>query len=270
MKYILYILFLSAISYTSAAQIETTLKDSLELKHKEISYKNGEFLKFRIHYGFINAGYATLKLKQSEIDGQKLFHAIGKGWTVGISSLFYNIDDHYESHFTRQKLLKPIRFKRRVDEGGFIIKRDLSFDHHNKKVTINDLKKKETKIMDFENVQDLVSSFYYLRNYNLKDTKEGDEIQINLFFDNEKFPFKLKFLKKEIIKTEFGNIKTWKIRPLVQKGRVFEGQESLTIWISDDANKLPIRIKASLAVGSLKADLKAYNGLIYPLAIVNK
>jgi hypothetical protein len=33
---------------------------------------------------------------------------------------------------------------------------------------------------------------------------------------------------------------------------VFKEQESLTVWISDDDNKLPIRIKASLA-GSIKA-----------------
>ena len=53
-------------------------------------------------------------------------------------------------------------------------------------------------------------------------------------------------------------------RPLVQSGRVFKEQESLTVWISDDDNKLPIRIKASLAVGSIKADLDEYRGLKYP------
>ena len=50
-------------------------------------------------------------------------------------------------------------------------------------------------------------------------------------------------------------------RPLVQSGRVFKEQESVTVWISDDENKIPIRIQASLAVGSIKADLEAYKGL---------
>jgi hypothetical protein len=40
---------------------------------------------------------------------------------------------------------------------------------------------------------------------------------------------------------------------------VFKEQESLTVWISDDDNKLPIGIK-SLAVGSIKADIEAYRG----------
>jgi hypothetical protein len=56
-------------------------------------------------------------------------------------------------------------------------------------------------------------------------------------------------------------------RPLVQSGRVFKEEESLTVWISDDNNKLPIRIQASLAVGSIKADLDAYKGIKYPFTI---
>ena len=50
-------------------------------------------------------------------------------------------------------------------------------------------------------------------------------------------------------------------RPYVQAGRVFKEEESLTVWISDDDNKIPIRLKANLAVGSIKADIDAFRGL---------
>ncbi len=117
-------------------------------------------------------------------------------------------------------------------------------------------------------MQDMLSAFYYLRNLDLDKIKIGDEIAIDLFFDSEMYPFKLKFLKNEIIKTKFGKIKTWKIRPIVQKGRVFEENESLTIWITDDDNKIPIRIKAALAVGSLKADLIEFKDLVSPFIFI--
>jgi hypothetical protein len=48
---------------------------------------------------------------------------------------------------------------------------------------------------------------------------------------------------------------------------VFKEQESVTVWVSDDANKLPLRIKASLAIGSLKADLESFKGLSNPFTI---
>jgi hypothetical protein len=56
-------------------------------------------------------------------------------------------------------------------------------------------------------------------------------------------------------------------KPYVQSGRIFKEQESLTVWISDDKNRLPVRIKADLAVGSIKADLEAFKGLTNPFKI---
>ena len=44
-------------------------------------------------------------------------------------------------------------------------------------------------------------------------------------------------------------------------GRVFKEEESLTLWVSADKNKIPLKIKADLAVGSLRADLSQYKGL---------
>ncbi|MGL4582477.1 MAG: DUF3108 domain-containing protein, partial [Flavobacterium sp.] len=82
-----------------------------------------------------------------------------------------------------------------------------------------------------------------------------------MFFDGEIFKFKLKYLGEEVLKTNFGKLKTLKFRPYVMAGRVFKEKESLTVWVSSDSNKVPVRIKASLAVGSLKADLEDYKNL---------
>jgi len=89
-----------------------------------------------------------------------------------------------------------------------------------------------------------------------------------MFFDGENYPFKMRFLKREQINTKFGKVNSLAFRPLVEKGRVFKEQESLTVWVSDDDNKIPLRIKADIAVGSLKADLDAYKGLKHPFEIV--
>ena len=56
--------------------------------------------------------------------------------------------------------------------------------------------------------------------------------------------------------------------PLVQAGRIFKENESVTIWITADDNKIPIKLKASLAVGSLRAELEAYKGLANSFEII--
>ena len=72
---------------------------------------------------------------------------------------------------------------------------------------------------------------------------------------------------REDLKTKFGTVPTMIFRPLVQSGRVFKEEESLTVWISDDENKIPLRIKANLAVGSIKADLDGFKGLKNPFIV---
>ena len=108
----------------------------------------------------------------------------------------------------------------------------------------------------------MVSAFYYLRNQlDVDNLKEGDVTEMNMFFDKENYKFRLKFLYRETLKTKFGKVPCMVFRPYVQAGRVFKEKESLTVWVSDDDNKIPVRIKASLAVGNLKADLVEFKGL---------
>ena len=151
----------------------------------------------------------------------------------------------------------------KIDEGGHTKNLRIKFNHELGQATINDLKhKKDTVVSVDEQVQDMVSAYYFLRsNYNKDLIKVGDVVSLNMFFDEENYKFKLKFLGKETINTTFGKIKTLKFRPYVMAGRVFKEEESLTLWVSDDDNKIPLRIKADLAVGSLRADLEAFKGL---------
>jgi hypothetical protein len=229
---------------------------------KPAAYDVGEWFKFRIHYGFINAGYATLEIKDAVRDNKKVFHAIGKGYTVGMSRFFFKVNDNYESYFDKQTN-KPYQFVRKIDEGGYSKNQEGFFNQGSNKVLIKNYKDKTEKTFSVtENVQDIVSTFYFLRNHPAIDNmKVGEYIAVDMFFDDEITKFKLKFVGREDLKTKFGTVPTMIFRPLVQSGRVFKEEESLTIWISDDENKIPLRIKASLAVGSIKADLESFKGL---------
>ncbi|HQW68332.1 MAG TPA: DUF3108 domain-containing protein [Flavobacterium sp.] len=235
---------------------------------KPEAYDVGEWFKFRIHYGFINAGYATLEVKEAVKENKKVYHTIGKGYTVGMSRFFFKVDDTYESYFDKVTN-KPYQFVRKIDEGGYTKNQEGFFNQDNNKVLVKDYKKKTEKTFPVtENVQDILSTFYFLRNHpNIDKLKVGESIIVDMFFDNEVFKFKLKYIGKEDLKTKFGTVPTMIFRPLVQSGRVFKEEESLTVWISDDENKLPLRIKASLAVGSLKADLEGFKGLKNPFMI---
>jgi hypothetical protein len=235
---------------------------------KEEAYAVGEFLKFRVHYGVVNAGYATIEVKDATLNNQSVYHVVGKGYSTGMTKFFFKVEDLYESYIDKNTR-NPYRFVRKINEGGYTKNQEGFFDQKSNKITVKDYKHKTEKTFGFpKNTQDILSSFYYLRNYpNINKIKPGESVIIDMFFDNETTKFKLKFIGREDITTKFGVVSTMIFRPLVQSGRIFKEQESLTIWISDDYNKIPIRIKASLLVGSLKADLEDYRGLQHPFKL---
>lgn len=250
MRIIIFI-FLFSLGFTSNSQT------------KNQTYKNGEWLKYRMHYGMVNAGYATVELKDTTHQSREAYYVIGNGWTTGFISLFFKVEDNYETSFYKDEM-KPYHFKRRVNEGGHIISRDIYFDYETNQASIKDHKNNKEKSVVIGDIQDMISSFYYLRNQDIKNMTLNDEIRIDMFFDGETFDFRLKYLGTETIKTKFGKVKCYILRPMVQSGRVFEADESLTVWVTADKNKIPVRIKADLAVGSLKADLEEFKGLANP------
>jgi hypothetical protein len=237
---------------------------------KTDSFKAGEWFKFKMSYsGFFKAGSATLKVNETNLEGKPVFHVVGKGWTTGAIKWFFKVEDRYESYFDKNTNL-PYKFIRKIDEGGHTKDIELNFDQENQKVVIENKENKTSKTLTTKpNIQDMVSTFYYLRNkMDIKNLKVNDQIELDMFFDEESYGFRLKYLGIETIETPVGKVESLMFRPYVMAGRVFKEEESLTLWVSNDKNKIPLRIKADLAVGSLRADLEAFKGLKHPFKII--
>ncbi len=253
--------------------VKKTSKSSTSSKSdnkKESTFKAGEWLKFRMHYGALNASYATLHVKNDKIDGVPVYHVVGKGKTTGWASLFFKVDDTYESYFSKEDG-RPLKFVRKIDEGGYKKDLEINFDHKEKKAVLNDKKSKKKTYFELQDsIQDLISAFYYLRNnYDADSLEVGKSINMKMLYDDDGiFNFKLKYMGKEVLKTKYGKVECHRFMPLVQSGRVFKEQESLSLWVSTDKNRIPIRISADLAVGAIKADLDGYNGLMHQFKII--
>jgi hypothetical protein len=248
----------------SPSSLPTTAKTSTNP-----AFKAGEWFKFRIHYGIFNASYATIELREAEWNGKPAFYAKGIGRTTGLARFFFKVDDYYSSYFTKDDN-RPLHFIRNINEGGYKKHLKIDFDHLKKQATVIDIKKETTGIYNTDpDIQDLISFVYYLRKQlDVNAIKKDEFVVVNLFLDSENYAFKFKFVGIETIKTKFGKVKTLKFRPYVQSGRVFRSSESITLWVSSDDNKIPLRLQADLSVGSIIADLDAFKGLINPFEIV--
>jgi len=229
-------------------------------KINQSSFTKGEFLRYDVSYGFFDAAKATLEVKpkSKEINGRKTMHIVGKGQSTGALRWFFKVNDHYETYIDEEAIL-PWKFVRHVREGGYKLDRNIDFDHYSNEAIVFE---KDTKNYAVKpNTQDLLSAFYYARTLDLQNAKMNQEFVINTFFDMEMYPLKIKFLGREEVETKLGEFNCLKFRPMVEKGRVFKEEEDMTLWISDDNNKVPIRLKANLLVGSIKMDLVEHKNL---------
>ncbi len=230
------------------------------------AFKRGEMLTFRMRYGIIEAGIATLAVTDEarDLGGRKTFHVVGIGKSQGAFDWFFKVRDRYETYID-EKAIVPWLFVRRIQEGSYTCSQDYVFDHYKEKVNVGD-----NQIFDSgPNMQDMLSAFYNARTMDLSGAKPGDVYLVNTFVDKEIFPVKIKFIGRETITTALGTFKCLKFRPIIQKGRVFKHEEDLNVWISDDKNHIPILGQADVLVGSIKAELTGYSGLANPCAKVD-
>ena len=253
------ILFLSSFIFTLGLNAQQLPKQKIE------SFKRGEKLSFRLHYGFISAGTATLEVKEEfqRIGNRNTFHVIGIGESQGAFDWFFRVRDRYETFIDEEALL-PWVFIRRVDEGGYHILEDYVFNQFKNKVDCG-------KGMVFNvlgDAQDMISAFYYARNLDYSNAKKGDVFAINTFVDKKDFTVKIKYVGEETIKTDLGKFRCIKFNPVIQTGRIFKSEEDCIVWITNDKNHIPLRVEGKIMVGSIKMDLTDYSGLANPISKV--
>src|SRR5690606_10483553 len=113
---------------------------------------------------------------------------VGEGSSSGAVRTFYKIDDRYET-FIDESSNKPSKFVRKISEGGYTRDQVFYFNHQNKTVKIDDKKAQKISYKEFSshNIQDLISAFYYLRNYDTDNLKTGDFINVDIFMSDETY-----------------------------------------------------------------------------------
>ena len=232
---------------------ETTIK---KFKMDEMPFKKGEKLSYVLHYGIFNAGVAQIIIRdpgQSKFGSRKVLNMVGKGRTTGAADLVFRVRDHYETYMDAETL-QPLKFIRRVDEGGYTISQDYHFNPDSNKVFTQDEKTFEVP----DGVQDMISAFYYARTIDFDSAQIGDLYEFPAFVDNEIFYLKLVFAGRETVKLRNGKYRCIKFNPLVQEGRIFKANEDLIVWVTDDKNKIPVLAESKILVGSIKMELAGY------------
>lgn len=228
------------------------------------AFQEGEFLKYKLAYGIISAGEATLEVKKLDrkIKGRNVLHVVGRGYSISAFDWFFKVRDKYETYIDEEGVF-PWLFVRRIEEGGYKKEQDYKF-FQNKEKVVDVRKKKEYTVP--HGIQDMLSSFYYARTIDFSNAKKGDIFQFESFVDGEVYPIRIKYAGKKTIKVDKGKFECLVFNPAVQEGRIFEEDDDLTVYITNDENKIPVLAKAKVLVGSIRMELVDYKNIANPIA----
>ncbi|GGG30461.1 DUF3108 domain-containing protein [Hymenobacter glacieicola] len=238
------------------------------------SFERGEVLQYKVHYGLINAAEATIEVDDAvhRINERPCYRATVTGRTLGSFDYFLRIRDTWRSYIDTTSIL-PQRFFRNIEEKSYRKRETIDFDHQRDIASVeshkkdkNDVKKGTFKTPN--NVQDLVSGFYFLRTLNYDQRRPGEVIKVQGFFDNDVFNMDVIYKGRETVETKAGVIRAIRLVPKMPSNKLFKGENAISVYLSDDRNKVPVLIQAEMFVGSVKVDMYKYKGLRNRLNLV--
>jgi len=231
---------------------------------RNTAFQSGESISYNIFYAvagiYVNAGTAVFSATTEKLNNRTVYHVTGEGKTNSNYDWIFKVRDKYESYFDTANL-QPLKFVRNVNEGSYKQFQTVTFNQQTNTAVTNN------GVYQVPNcIQDVLSAVYYARNIDFNKYKTDDRIPFSMFLDDQVQNLYIRYLGKEDIKTRYGKFHAIKFKPLLVKGTMFTGGEKMTVWVSDDANHIPLRIESPIVVGSVKVDMMQYNNLRYPLS----
>jgi len=217
---------------------------------ENIAFGVGERLHFDIGYGFINAGYASMEVKELvEYNGRPCYQLVTTANSNKFFSSFYRVEDKAESIVDAEGIFSWY-FEKNLKEGKYRANRSYAIDQVN---NVAFYKGDTIEVAPF--VQDALSILYYART---QDLTVGKSFYIENFTDGKNYPLEVKVVQKETVKVKAGTFDCLVLEPLMRASGIFKHEGRLKVWLTDDRLKMPVLMKTKILVGSISAELTDY------------
>lgn len=235
-------------------------ESKLKIDNRSVVF--GEMASYKASWGIFTIGSAVTKIDKTlyRVGPAVCFKIDITGQTNGLAKLFY-VRDSWTSYIDTASITTH-KSTRSIREGKYELDEQIHFDHVNKKAEVKVYNKKSKsfvlkKLYDTpENIRDVIAGFMVFRLVDLSKYRKGEAFTINGFYEDEGYKINVIYLGEETIKTDLGNKVCYRVKPLVPKNHVFNGQDAVNVWLSADKSKTIVRIRVKMFVGNVQIDLQ--------------
>jgi len=216
----------------------------------------GERLTYDVGYKFISAGTAVFDIadKVEYVQGRPCYKISFQVASHKSLDFLYKVRDTYRSYVDVDGIF-PWKFTQQIRERNYSKDYSAEFDQYSRKAKTSD-----GTFDTPEFVHDVVSAFYYVRTFDLKNSHKGDIIKLHNFVSGKTHPLDVHVLGRERIEVTAGVFDCVVVEPKIAAGSPFGFKGRLVLWLSDDERKIPIKVRTQIPIGSIDTELKYYEG----------
>jgi hypothetical protein len=185
-------------------------------------------------------------------------------------STFYLVADRSES-FLGSEPLRSLWFGKHLREGryrhnsqtrfdhatGTVVFRYLDFSNVPRDITSLSEAERHGKYVEQEfplaaNSLDELSVLYYVRTLPLQ---EGTVVTAKVFASRKNWDLEVRALRREVLDTVMGRRETIVVEPLLAFEGVFQQKGRMIVWLTNDADRVPVQMQSQIKVGSFVSTL---------------
>lgn len=216
------------------------------------------------------AGQATLSVGESAYEGVSSWQYNLLFRTVGMFEKIYRMRDTMDCHFSKDKAQLLFSTKRSNEKDYYLID-DLTFAYDKDRVEVRSHRytptqtKIDTLLTAGSCLFDMLGATMYLRAIGWTDMKRGDEYPFHVAIGRDVVNASFRYTGQQIV--EHGRVKysTRHFYIDIFDEAFTQSKAAAEVWIGDDANHLPVKIRAKLKIGAAEVYYKSSDHLRYPL-----
>lgn len=252
---------------TSKSQAQCTIENNY--------FQAGEQMTYDLYIKFaatIKGGYASLSTQSVQYDGKDAYKMSLVSESQGFARKMFALNDTLACYMSKD--LQPLAYTKDAHEGDDHTIEKLTYSYSGDDVKIRTVRHKNgtfrfDETLDFSGcTYDLMSILFYARTLDYPNMKSGSQTTVNFVTGKSKVSMRIAYNGKEVVKANDGKkYNCMKLTLYIQDEAFDNGKEAMKVYITDDNNRMPVRLETKLKVGSTRVVLKSYKGNKHPVNI---
>ena len=224
-----------------------------------VPFPSGEVLRYRISWRLSPAGEGRIRVERhSPADGLPYWEATVKAASNGFVSKLFPVNDTLISRFDNGAMCSQFLLKT-LHEGRRHRSIRIDFQKERQMAVLEETDPNHGRLIRQAGnsipkcAYDLVSALFYVRSLPLE---AGRTFQVPVNDGSKTLPIQVEVQAKEEVRTGEGDFPAIRVEPTIVGGYLFQGRGRLHIWFSDDPQRLPVKMRARLWVGTITVVLE--------------